>query len=92
MSTISEPTTVITVRVPESMRAQIDALAKSTDRTRQYHALEAMRRYVESEAWQVDRIKERIRRADAGEIGCATPERVAAVFDKYSAHRDERVE
>ncbi len=89
MSATSEPTTVITVRVPERMREQIDALAKSTDRTRQYHALEAIRRYIESEAWQVDLIKERIRQADAGEIGYATPKRVAAVFEKYSAHRDE---
>lgn len=89
MSAATEPTAVITIRVSESMRKQIDALAKSTDRTRQFHALEAMRRYPESEAWQVGLIEERIRQADASEIGYAVPKRVAAVFDKYSAHRDE---
>lgn len=50
MSTATEPMTTISVRVPESMRDRIDALATATDRTRQDHALEALRRYIEAEA------------------------------------------
>ncbi len=88
MATRAEPTTTITVRIPGSMREQFDTLAKSTDRRVQYHALEAMRRYIEAEKWQVDLVVERLRQADAGEIGYASPERVAAVLTKYSAYDD----
>ena len=86
--TTSEPMTTMSVRVPERLRDQFDALAKATDRNRQYHALEALRRYVDAEAWQVDLIAERLRQLDAGEIGYAAPERVAAVRAKrYSAEK-----
>lgn len=88
MSTATDPMTTISVRVPERMRDQLDALAKATDRNRQYHAFEALRRYIEAEAWQVELIAERLRQLDAGEIEYASPERVAAVRAKrYSAEQ-----
>ena len=76
-----EQTVNITVRVPESVRAQLDALAAATDRTRQSHALEALRQYIMSEAWIVARVQEGIADAEAGRF--ATSERIAAVLDKY---------
>lgn len=89
MATATEPTTTMTVRVPESLREQFDELAKTTGRTRQYLALEALRRYIEVESWQIARILEGIRAADAGDF--ATDEEVERVFTKYSAHRTEHV-
>lgn len=47
MKTATEPMTTLSVRVPARMRDQFDALATATDRNRQYHAFEALRRYVE---------------------------------------------
>ncbi len=47
-----------------------------------------MRRYLEAEKWQVDLIAERKRQLDAGEIGYASPERVAAVLNKYAVYDD----
>lgn len=88
MAATTEPMTTITVRVPESLRDKYDALAKATDRNRQYHAFEAMRRYIEAEAWQIELIAERLRQLDAGEASYAPPERVTAVLNKYSAHDD----
>ncbi len=88
MAANAEPMTTISVRVPERLRDQFDALARSTDRNRQYHAFEAMRRYIEAEKWQVDLIAERKRQLDAGEVGYASSERVAAVLNKYAAHDD----
>lgn len=77
------PTTTITVRVPESLRDQIDELASAMGRNRQYVALEALRRYLSVESWQVARIVEGIRAADAGQF--ASEEEVEAVFGKYSS-------
>jgi len=76
-----EQTVEITIRVPEGARAQLDALAAATDRTRQHHALEALRQYITTESWIVARIQEGIADADAGRF--ATPDRIAAVLDKY---------
>jgi RHH-type rel operon transcriptional repressor/antitoxin RelB len=90
MTATAEQTITITVRVPESLRAQLDALAEATERPRQYHALAALHRYVEAETWIIDRIQAGLRAADAGEF--ASPERVAAVFDKYSSQREQRAE
>lgn len=83
MAAPTESMTTITVRVPERLREQYDALAKATDRNRQFHALAALRRYIEAEAWQVDLIAERLRQLDKGEMGYASPERVATVLNKY---------
>lgn len=88
MPATTESTTTMTVRVPERVREQFDELARTTGRTRQYLALEALRRYIEIESWQIAAIVEGIRAADAGEF--ATDEDVERVFNKYSAHRTER--
>ena len=83
MSATQERTTTITVRMPESVRHQLEALAQATGRQRTYLALEAIRKYLEVEAWQIAEIQEAIQRADAGEF--VTDERVAAVREKFRA-------
>lgn len=88
MTAATEPMATMSIRVPERLRDRFDALAATTDRTRQYHALEALRRYIEAEAWQVELIAERLRQLDNGEIGYASAERVAAARAKtYSAEK-----
>ncbi len=81
MSTTQERTTTITVRMPESMKDQLEELARVTGRQRTYLALEAIRKYLEVEAWQIARIQEAIGRADSGEF--ATDEQVAAVRARF---------
>lgn len=83
MSTTQERTTTITVRMPKSMKDQLEELARVTGRQRTYLALEAIRKYLEVEAWQIAEIQEAIQRADAGEF--ATDEQVAAVRAKFHA-------
>lgn len=84
MGVAPEPTAIITVRVPVSMRNQIEELAKAMGRNRQDLALEALRRYIAVESWQVAQIVKGIRAADADKF--ATDEEVEAVLNKYSAH------
>lgn len=83
MSAVQERTTTITVRMPESMKDQLEKLARATGRQRTYLALEAIRKYLEVEAWQVAEIQEAVGRADAGEF--ASDERVEAVRDRFRA-------
>jgi predicted transcriptional regulator len=83
MSTTNERTVTITVRMPASVKDQLEELARVTGRQRTYLALEAIRQYLAVEAWQVADIREAIARADAGEF--ATDEQVAAVRHKFQA-------
>ena len=58
----------LTIRLSEEIKAQLDKLAKQTGRSRAFHAQEALRRYLEEEAWQVQEIKQAVKEADAGDF------------------------
>jgi predicted transcriptional regulator len=75
-------TSVLTLRVPTTVKEQLDKLADATHRSKSYLAGEAIRRYLELEAWQVGEIQRAIEEAEAGNF--ATDEEVAAVIDKYA--------
>ena len=57
-------TTVLTLRVDESIKAKLDELAQATHRSKSFLAEEAIVRYIELEAWQVGEIKQAIKEAD----------------------------
>lgn len=75
-------TSTLTVRVPTSMKEQLDNLASATHRSKSYLAGEAIRQYLDLELWQVGEIKQALSEADAGEF--ATEDQVAAVMKKYA--------
>lgn len=69
--------TSINVRISDEERLrQLDALAEATGRSRNHHVNEALKRYLDEESWQLAKIEEGIRQADAGEFH--TTEEVAA--------------
>ena len=65
----------INVRLPEALYKQIEELAKATDRTKSFLAVDALTQYVKSESWQIQDIHKAIKEADAGEFA-TWPERV----------------
>lgn len=81
MTTMTAKT--INVRVPETLYAQLEALAQATTRTKSFLTIQALESYLEAESWQIQDIQQGIREADAGEF--ATTEEVDAVFHKYGA-------
>jgi len=83
MNAAAEPTTTVTIRVPLSLRSELDALAEAMGRNRQYVGIEALRGYAADESWQVGQILEGSRAADAGDL--ATGEELEAVIGKYGA-------
>lgn len=62
----SEPITIRTSKV-----AEIDALADAMDRSRNYIVNQAIEQYLETNAWQLDRIREGSDAARKGEVGPA---------------------
>ena len=71
----------INVRFPEALYKQIEELAKATDRTKSFLAVDALTQYVKSESWQIQDIHKAIKEADAGEF--VTDQQVKDVFGKY---------
>ncbi|MDP2431009.1 MAG: CopG family ribbon-helix-helix protein [Pseudomonadota bacterium] len=73
---------VLTVRVTDDMKYQMDSLAEATGRTRSWIAAEAIRQYVDSESWQIGEIRKALEEADAGEF--VSEEEMEQVFNKWS--------
>ena len=79
---MAEPTTTMTVRLPETLVRRLEQLAMATERSRSWIALDAIRRYVELEEGQIREIEAGIREADAGDF--ATDEEVDAVVRNWT--------
>ena len=75
--------TNLTVRLDTGTKKSLDQLAKATGRTRSFLAQDALRRYVEEEAWQVAEIRKAVKEADAGEF--ATDAEVTKTLKKWRA-------
>lgn len=76
-------TKIINVRVPDILYSQLEELAQATARTKSFLTIEALKGYVQNQAWQIRDIHAGIKEADAGQF--ASAEEVSAVFAKYGA-------
>jgi predicted transcriptional regulator len=71
----------LTLNVEEETLARLEALARETGRSSAQLAGEALQRYVEYESWKTSKIRDALRRADAGDF--ASDEEMQAVFERY---------
>ncbi|MGP6158328.1 MAG: CopG family ribbon-helix-helix protein [Vulcanimicrobiaceae bacterium] len=58
--------TTVTIRLSREAYERLEALARSTQRTKSFLAAEAITTYLEAQGWQVHAIEEAVRKADAG--------------------------
>ncbi|MGH8117135.1 MAG: CopG family ribbon-helix-helix protein [Rhodanobacteraceae bacterium] len=61
-------TAPITIRADKHTVSAIDALACAMDRSRNYVVNQAIRQYLDANAWQIERIKEGLADARAGRV------------------------
>jgi predicted transcriptional regulator len=80
---VSQATAPITVRTAQETIDEIDALAAAMDRSRNYVVNQALERYLEANAWQIERIKAGIAAADEGRVRPAEE-----VFSEIAAKHD----
>ena len=64
-------TTPMTVRTDKETIGALDALAAAMDRSRNYIVNQALQQYLETNAWQVERIKAGIAAAKEGRVRAA---------------------
>ncbi|MCC7310143.1 MAG: ribbon-helix-helix protein, CopG family [Sulfuritalea sp.] len=75
-------TTTLTLRVPIEMKERLDKLADATNRSKSYLAGEALRQYIDLEAWQIGEIQQALKEADANDF--ASDAEIDAVVKKYA--------
>ena len=56
---------VVTVRLTSDLKAKLDSLSASTQRSKSWLAAEAIAQYVEQEAWQIQGIEAAVALADS---------------------------
>jgi predicted transcriptional regulator len=83
MTVATNKTATLNLRLPELLFAQLDQLASATMRSKTFLATEALKSYLEREAWQIQDVRQSLAEADAGEF--ASEAEVSAVFAKYGA-------
>jgi predicted transcriptional regulator len=58
--------TTLSVRIDPETKKRLEALAKSSRRTKSFLAAEAIAAYVDAESWQVEEIHAGLKELDAG--------------------------
>lgn len=76
--------TTMTVRLDDDVKARLEQLAESTQRSKSFLAAEAIRRYVETNEWQVQAIRAGIEQADRGDF--ATDQEVEDLARKWQVN------
>ena len=61
-------TTIVTARIDVALKAKLEALARSTKRSKSYLAAEAIAAYVELNEWQIADIQAGIAELDRGDV------------------------
>ena len=73
--------TTLSIRLPDDTKRLLEELAEATGRSKSFLAVDAIRRYLEQEAWQIAEIRLALNEADAED--CATSAEVKKVLRKW---------
>ena len=77
-------TSTLTIRLDDDVKDRLDLLAQSTQRSQALLAAEAIRAFVENDAWQVGEIRAALDEADADQF--ATDADLDAMRAKWAPH------
>jgi predicted transcriptional regulator len=75
--------TTMTIRLDDEVKERLDQLSEATQRSKSYLAAEAIRVFVDTNAWQIREIQAALTEADAGDF--ADDKAVARVAKKWRA-------
>ena len=77
--------TAFTVRLDETTLAELDQLAKKTERSRSWLVTQAVQDYVALNAWQMEKIEAGIAAADQGDF--ASDNEMTRLRAKFSSQK-----
>lgn len=59
---------LISFRADEEVNELLDQLVKATDRTKTWHIKEALRKYLDLHAWQVEEVRKALEDVESGRL------------------------
>lgn len=72
---------IMSIRLSDDLAKQLKDLAEATGRTKNFLVVQALRNFLEQEAWQIAEIKKGLAEADAGDF--ATDEEMQELNAKW---------
>ena len=75
----------VSVRLDDETVKKLDMIAKSADRSRAWLMSQAVKQYVEHEAWQIDAIKKSLEKLEAGKAKFADHADVAKWLSSWGS-------
>lgn len=79
--TIMPAEKTLNVRLPADLHGKLEKLTKATGRTKSFLTVQALKGYVETQAWQLRDIESGVAETDRGEF--ASQEDVTSFFAKH---------
>ena len=74
----------MTIRLEDEVKARLDKLADSTNRSKSFLSAQAIREFIENNDWQITEIQASLAEADAGDF--ASDKEVAALAKKWKVN------
>ena len=79
----------VAVRLDEELIKKLDMMAKAADRSRAWLMSQAIKQYVEHEAWQVEAIKKALDKFERGEARFAGHEDVSQWLASWGTEKEK---
>ena len=80
---------VVTVRLTSDLKAKLDSLSASTQRSKSWLAAKAIAQYVEQEAWQIESIEAAVALADSPSAEWIESAAVEAWLDSWGTEAEQ---
>ncbi len=78
----------VSVRLEDDTLKQLDVMAKASDRSRAWLMSQAVKQFVEHEAWQIDAIKISLEKLEGGKAGFVGHEDVAQWLSSWGTEKE----
>lgn len=79
----------ISVRLEDDILKQLDVMAKTSDRSRSWLMIQAIKQYVEHEAWQVEAIQKTLAELETGKAKFASHVEVAEWLTSWGSDAEK---
>lgn len=78
----------VSVRLDDETLKKLDMMAKSADRSRAWLMSQAVKQYVEHEAWQIEAIEESLKKLEGGKAKFAAHSDVAQWLSSWGSDNE----
>ena len=82
--------TTLTIRIDDKTKQRLERLAKATARSKSYLVSSAINGFIEANEWQIQAIKEAVKKADRPDAKFIDHEDVVAWLDSWGTKNEKK--